>query len=148
MVLSDLAGSRLYLDTNIFIYAFEAQNRWTPVLIELFRLIEAKICESVTSEMTLAELLVKPLRDGNDAMVRRYQDALSPEGMISLVPVDRAILEAAAGIRAEKRIKLFDAIHVASCASARCQYLVTHDSPMVRALPDGIVAVDIEVLRA
>jgi hypothetical protein len=51
--------------------------------------------EALTSELTLAEVLVKPFRERNVAWQRTYQEVLQPSVNLRLLPVSRAIVIAA-----------------------------------------------------
>ena len=62
-------GDRLYLDTNIFIYAVEGFKPHDRILRELFELIADQAVHAVTSELTLAEALIVPFREERDAPV-------------------------------------------------------------------------------
>jgi predicted nucleic acid-binding protein len=63
--LSDLGGASVYLDANVFIYFLEGFAPASDFLGRLFAEIDAGRIRGVTSELTLAELLVKPIRDAN-----------------------------------------------------------------------------------
>ncbi len=56
-------SGRVYLDTNIFIYALEGYPTFRAVLTTLFAALDRGDLVAVTSELTLAEALVKPLLD-------------------------------------------------------------------------------------
>ena len=56
-------GRLVYLDTNVFIYALEGYPAFAEPLAALFRGIDNGTCRAVTSELTLAEVLVKPIKD-------------------------------------------------------------------------------------
>lgn len=60
VVLNAIRGGRVYLDTNIFIYALEGYADFIDDLTELFASIDAGNIRAVTSELTLAEVLVRP----------------------------------------------------------------------------------------
>jgi predicted nucleic acid-binding protein len=94
---------------------------------DLFAGLDAGRVSAVTSELTLAEVLVRPLRDGNTARQRAYEQALSDRPQLRLIPVDRAVLLAAARLRAAGNVRLPDAIHVATACAARCDVLITND---------------------
>jgi predicted nucleic acid-binding protein len=64
-ILAALQGQRTYLDTNIWIYAIEGYSTYAPALTDLFSAIDSHQLQAVTSELTLAEVLVKPLIDRN-----------------------------------------------------------------------------------
>jgi predicted nucleic acid-binding protein len=133
-----LAGSPLYLDANAIIYAVETGNRFTASLHDLFTTLDAGVNVAITSELTLAEVLVRPLAMQADNLVFRYERLLSGEGPIGLAPVTPPILRRAAQIRADTRLKLIDAIHVATAVELGCHVLVSNDAPLARALPGTI----------
>ena len=62
MAILTLSG-RIYLDTNIFIYALEGYPIFRTVLTTLFDALDRHEVSSVTSELTLAEAGVKPFLD-------------------------------------------------------------------------------------
>jgi predicted nucleic acid-binding protein len=59
---ASLAGRRAYLDANVFIYALNGFPSLVDVLGGIFGLLDQNLMTAVTSELTLAELLVKPHR--------------------------------------------------------------------------------------
>jgi predicted nucleic acid-binding protein len=61
-ILEELKGGKVYLDTNVFIYAVEAAAEHMAAVEALFGLIEDGAVSAVTGELTLAEVLAKPLR--------------------------------------------------------------------------------------
>ena len=60
-----LPGSRIYLDANIFIYALEGYPEFLKILTELFEMIDKGNIQACSSDLTLAETLVKPMMDNN-----------------------------------------------------------------------------------
>lgn len=58
-----ISGSRIYLDTNIFIYAIEGYPEYQSILTSLFSLFDEGTYSAVTSELTLAEVLIKPMKE-------------------------------------------------------------------------------------
>jgi predicted nucleic acid-binding protein len=124
-----LRGRRAYFDTNVFIYAVEGYPAYTPLLNVVYGLLESGELHAVTSEITLAEVLVKPLMDGNRALVQRYQEALDTSQGLTVVPISRSILLQAARVRAQAAsIPLPDAIHVATAQATGCPVLLTNDT--------------------
>ncbi len=125
--LNALIGDRVYLDANIFIYALEDFSPVGAKLRSLFARFDRGELQAVTSELTLAEVLVKPLRDGNTTASESYRRILQTSAALEVVPVGRDILLAAAALRAASTMKLPDAIHAATATSARCTTLLTND---------------------
>ena len=75
-----LAGQRVYRDTNIFIYAIEGVPPYGDAMRELFAAIDAGRIEAATSELSLAEALVRPLMTGNVELQEAYQEVLREGG--------------------------------------------------------------------
>lgn len=123
--------NRVYLDSNIFIRAFEApqQDDIAQDLIEMLGLIRiGSPPRFVTSQMTLAELLVQPIRKGDAFMREQYSALLSRSTPWLHVPlVSRSVLVGAAEIRARSKMKLPDAIHAASAIGTGCSHILTAD---------------------
>jgi len=119
---------RVYLDANIFIYALEGYSEFQSRLTTLFEAIDRHDLEAVTSELTLAEVLVKPFRDGNVKWQKTYQQILQHSSAVNVIPVSRKILVDAAQIRARHSIKLPDAIHVTTAQQLQCENFLTNDS--------------------
>jgi predicted nucleic acid-binding protein len=135
--MTELGPFRLYLDSNVFIYAAEGSEEIAEPLERLFGLLRAKSGVAVTSELTLAEVLPKA-----DVLQRRYYLSLIAwSGVIELQPVSRDILiEAASYRRIAGMPKLPDAIHVVTAVRSRCSRMLSSDRNMK--LPDGISLVD------
>src|SRR4051794_5420079 len=123
--LGTILGRAVYLDTNIFIYAVEGYEPEAAFLRELFAALERGRFAAVTSELTLAELLVKPFELGREDVVSAYTDLLEPSGRLAVVPVDRAVLVKAARHRATLGMLMPDAIHVATAVGAGCEMFLT-----------------------
>ncbi|PZO22498.1 MAG: hypothetical protein DCF25_02530 [Leptolyngbya foveolarum] len=56
-----LRGNRIYLDSNIWIYALENVPEYSSLLVALFELAENGSLTIITSELTLSEVLVRPM---------------------------------------------------------------------------------------
>ena len=124
---TNFLGQRLYLDTNIFIYAVELPKLLTKGQADLFEYIDQGAVTPVTSELSLAECLIDPLSKGDSELAATYEELLSGDTPVVLVPVHRDILISAAHIRALHRLNLPDAIHVASARAAGVTGFLTAD---------------------
>ena len=126
--LSDLAGRRLYVDSNLFVYALEDMAPWDEAAKAVFDLIDDGGAFGVTSELTLSECLTKPFRDGNDAIAGVYLEAIGDSGALAVAPVSREVLVEAARLRAtHPHLKTPDAVHVATAVLTGCEILITND---------------------
>lgn len=119
---------RVYLDTNVFVYALEGYDEFRQVLTALFQRIDHGALQAITSELTLAEVLVKPLLDRSQERETAYHQVLRSSSTLQVVPITREVLVTAARLRAEQGLKLPDAIHAATAQLTNCQQFLTNDT--------------------
>jgi predicted nucleic acid-binding protein len=82
----------------------------------------------VTSELTFAELLVKPYKMKRYDLINAYDNWTISNLYIEVVPVVREVLRDAAYLRArDKSLKLPDAIHLTTAQGTKCRYFLTKD---------------------
>lgn len=117
-------GALLLLDTAPIIYALEEHPRFAARFQPLFdRHAAGEILFAVTT-LTIAEVLTGPLGAGEEALAKRYRAVMESWQVIDLTA---EIAESAARFRATLRLKLPDAIQLASAIAANADALVTHD---------------------
>jgi len=121
------AAGPVYVDTNALIYRVERIEPYLTVSQPLWDALDAGRVEVVTSDLSLLEVLVKPLRDGNTSLVDLDRTVLLGTIGLTVHPVTRAILEAAARFRAQYGLRTPDAIHAACSQATRCTQFVTND---------------------
>lgn len=146
VILNTIRGERVYLDTNVFIYAIEGYPEFVDELNEFFDSIDAGNLRAFTSELTLAEVLVRPLMDGNLEIQTAYQQALQSSEGLEVVPVSREVLIEAARWRAVANLRLPDAIHGATAILTGCETFLTNDRRLA-ALPSIEVVLLSEVIE-
>ena len=127
---------RYYLDTNVVISVVEAAGHLAETQTKFIAKIDGAAIEALTSELTLAECLVKPFADKNAAAVEAYLLFLNGRRNFPVVPIDRHILTYAARLRTELGVKLPDAIHIATAEAAVCTVFLTNDRGI--RLPEGM----------
>lgn len=106
---------------------YEGFARHRVFIEELFCEIEAGHANAVTSELTLAEALVKPLEIDRQDIADLYIELIQSSDHLIVIPIDRSILVDAAHDRARLGIKLPDAIHVATAVVVGCQIFLSND---------------------
>jgi len=114
------------LDTNAYIYFLEGREPYVFFLIPLLQRVQRGEANLIVSVITEAELLVRPQREGDLEAIERIGDLLSEDG-IYVVGVDRRIARRTASLRAEKRLRLADAIIVATAIETECEAIVGND---------------------
>lgn len=93
------------------------------------------------------EVLVKPLRDGNQELVTLYRQVLLGTAGLTCLPIRLAFLERAASLRAMHNLRTPDAIHAATALETGCSLFVTND-PSFRPIPNLNVAVLDEIIAS
>ena len=116
--------STVVVDTAPFIYILESHPQFANQFAGLFEAAAAGKLTIALSTITLAEVLTGPFRAGQTALAKRYEKALSG---YTLIPVTPSIAALAAQLRAHYRLKLPDAIQLASALDAGAAAFVTHD---------------------
>lgn len=124
-----MAANRLYLDANIFILAFENNDEVSRKLLDLISLNEnTKVRFLTTSELTLAELMVEPLRKNIERLIEIYDNLTIGNAFIHVGTVSRDVLWNAALLRAENSsLRLPDAIHLSTALHFGCAYFLSAD---------------------
>ena len=67
------ASARVYLDTAPIIYSVERHADYWQLLLKLWVSAQAREIEVVTSELTLLETLVQPIRENNQTLISAYE---------------------------------------------------------------------------
>lgn len=119
----------IYLDACIFIYAIEGAPGWRAAIEARSRTHVAP--RFVTSQLSRLECRTKPLRDGNDALLLRYDAAFAPDS-VRLVDVSSAVIDRATVLRARHGFKVPDAMHLATAIELGVDELWTGDAGLAR----------------
>jgi predicted nucleic acid-binding protein len=117
--------SRIFWDTNLFIYLWEDYGELSRVTAELRTKMLRRGDQLLTSTLTLGEILVKPTVAGNTDLCKKYEDALARAAL--LIPFDATVAKIYASIRRDRLLKAPDVIQLASAASAGADLFITND---------------------
>jgi predicted nucleic acid-binding protein len=129
--------SKVFFDTNLFIYLLEDKGERGARVSELVQRLSERQDELLTSTLTLAEVLVKPLSMGDEAWADRYEKLMNTPG-VSLLSFDRSCARIYAQLRRDKTIKPPDVIQLSCAASAKCDLFITNDERLSRKIVPGI----------
>ena len=119
----------LLIDSAPIIYVLEDHPQFGPRFAPLFAAHAAGRLRFAVTTITVAEVLVGPLRAGDDALAQRYRVILESWRPIAL---DLEIAASAARLRASLRLGLADAVQAASALAINAEALVTHDRDFSR----------------
>lgn len=119
----------LLIDSAPVIYFLEGHPKLGPRFKPLFEEHAAGRLRFAVTTITVAEVLTGPLQAGAEELARRYRGILQSWHVIEL---GLEIAESAARLRASLRLKLADAVQVASALAVNADALVTHDRDFSR----------------
>ena len=120
------------LDTPIFIYFLENNERYGPLAQLTINGIEKGKWRGVTSTITLMEITVRPWQLGRESAAREYEAILVHFPNLSVVDVDRNVARAAAQLRAKYNVSPPDALQVAASLSYGAKAFLTNDKRLSR----------------
>jgi predicted nucleic acid-binding protein len=129
--------SKVFLDTNIFIYLIEDRGILGKEANGLLERLSLRRDHVFTSTLTLGEILTQPLSQGKTKLAGEYEEALNSPG-VNMLDFDRNAARIYARVRQDKSIKAPDAIQLSVAAAARCDLFITNDDRLSRKMVDGI----------
>ena len=120
--------TRVFWDTNLFVYLFEG-GEYASRMRDIRSRMRERGDLLFTSALTLGELLVKPRQKG-EAAVRDHETTMRQ--IATILPFDAAAAPRYAAIRADRTIKAPDAIQLACAAAAGIDLFITNDDRLSR----------------
>jgi len=120
-------GAVVVVDSAPIIYFLKDHRSLAARFAGLFERAAAGEVGIAISTITLAEVLSGPLAAGNEVLCETYRAALTESLGWTTVPVTNEIATAAARFRTRYRLKLPDAIQLATVVVTGAHALVTHD---------------------
>lgn len=117
-------GALVLVDSAPIIYFLERHPVHGPRFQPIFDRHDAGDVSFAVTTMTMAEVLAGPFGAGEEALAKRYRAVMESWQVVNLTA---EIAESAARFRARLKLKLPDAIQVASAIAVNADALVTHD---------------------
>jgi predicted nucleic acid-binding protein len=118
--------SRVFWDTNLFIYLFEDYKEFSRSTAELRSKMLSRGDQLFTSTITLGEILVKPMQVGDEDLCHKYESAIISAAV--MLPFDISAAKKYASIRSNRSLRAPDAVQLACAAAAGVDLFVTNDT--------------------
>jgi predicted nucleic acid-binding protein len=128
--------SRIFWDSNLFIYLFEDYGEFSERVLALRHAMLERKDQLLTSTLTLAEILVKPIERGEVETARKYEQVVTVAA--SLLPFDLRAAKVYAHLRTDPTLRPPDAIQLACAAAAGVDLFITNDQRLRGRHVDGI----------
>jgi predicted nucleic acid-binding protein len=135
-------GQKIFVDTAPLVYLMEGQGLRAEKVAGLLELSTKVNATWVTSLVTYMEILVLPTREGQAALAGKYRDFLTNSDQISLHPLDVAVADVAVELRARHRLKVPDAVQLATARVSGADLILTNDRSWAVVPGPRIVCVD------
>jgi predicted nucleic acid-binding protein len=128
--------SRVFWDTNLYIYLFEDYGQFSAATAQLRTRMLQRGDQLLTSTLSLGEVLVKPMEANQKELSEKYETAIKATSV--LLPFDVKAARIYAALRADRALRPPDAIQLACAASAGVDLFITNDARLQNKHVDGI----------
>jgi predicted nucleic acid-binding protein len=128
--------SRIFWDTNLFIYLFEGSGSFSNQVVALRKRMLARGDQLFTSAITLGEILVKPVQDGDKKAVAYYQKLITTVAVV--VPFEEKAALVYARLRQDRSLRPPDTMQLACAATAGVDLFISNDERLHTKQVDGI----------
>jgi len=126
----------IYVDTAPLIYLVEHVPQYGDLVAQRLSSTDAL----VVSDLSRLECRVKPMRDGNTALLDEF-DRFFNESVSEVLALSREVIDRATEIRSLYGFKTPDAIHLAAAILSNCELFLTNDRRL-----DGFTGLRVETL--
>jgi predicted nucleic acid-binding protein len=109
--------SRIFWDTNLFIYLFEDYGHLSQQVAVLLKKMEGRGDELLTSTLTVGEITAKPLSQGDTNRSHHYEEAIRSNAVVLSFDLPAARHFAKLRASHQKSIRPPDAIQLACAAT-------------------------------
>lgn len=128
--------SRIFWDTNLFIYLFEDYGEFSRRVQHLRSSMLSRGDQLLTSSLTLGEILVKPVEQGDSDLCARYENAITASSVV--VPFDVKAAKLYAALRRDRALRAPDAVQLACAGSVGTDLFITNDARLQSKTVSGI----------
>jgi len=120
--------SLISLDTNIFVYYFDSNSTFFPEVKDIFTQIDVAKVKILLPVMVFAEILSHPPLTENQ--ITEYSSFFEENDLFLFKNVDTKVAKTAAFLRRKYKIKILDAIILASAIESGADVFITADSKL------------------
>ena len=129
--------SRVFWDTMLLIYLLEGNPKFRPRADALLTRSRKRGDSLYTSHLALGEIMAGAERFGQPLKVASVRKTLDEMGF-RFLPFDAGAVQPFSSLRGRQKIKIADAIHLASAASAGIDLYLTGDTQLFKLDVPGI----------
>ena len=83
-LIARMAGRRVYIDTNIFIFFLQRDERYFSVVAPIIQACSSRRIFGVTGDLVLAEVMVHPYRSGDATVIAQFRSFFGQKNFLSI----------------------------------------------------------------
>jgi predicted nucleic acid-binding protein len=136
-----LRGTVVGVDTAPLIYLIEENQTDLPFVQAFFEAVDRSEFRVTTSVLTLTEVLVHPMRQGDHDLADQYRRILLHANQVT-IPVSDLIAEEAAQLRAQHGLRTPDAIQLPTAIRSGASSFLTNDARLPAVAPLKMLALN------
>ena len=133
--------NRVFIDTAPFIYLLERDDELNRTVYQQFENWFESNSVLLTSVLTLAEVLVYPKQKKQVALENKYKYLIKEMLSEPLVAMDEEIADKSVFFRVKYKLKMPDAIQVATAIQTGCDIFYTNDKDLKKVKEIKIITV-------
>jgi len=118
--------SRIFWDTNIFIYLFENYGKFSQIAAELREKMLLRGDQLLTSTLTVGEILVKPMQADDQELCQKYETSISNTAIV--LPFDLRAARLYASLRTDEALRAPDVVQLSCASVGGADLFVTNDN--------------------
>lgn len=154
--LSKLNAAEVFIDSNIWLYAFTAHPQWGDACRDLLKKIEMEQIEGYTSPLVVAETIHKlmlfevrdrfkiPLLSAVSYLKKNYAviptlgqfqkalDRIYVRANVTILEINNTVFALSYSLINKHQLLSFDALHAATCLAYNVRHLATNDKDFKR----------------
>ncbi len=125
--LAQMAGQRVYIDTNVFIYFLSRHPTYFEASLVVINACAESRIFGFTGDAAVAEVMVGAYKKADPTLAARFKLFFSQKNFLTIATHDGQTFDAAAQLVAKGGVKFIDALHMATAIQNQCVYFVTND---------------------
>jgi predicted nucleic acid-binding protein len=141
-LVDEVKGQKICIDTAPIIYFIEHQETYRNIIRPVFSEVDSGNIEAITSTITLLEVLVHPLRTGDETLAKKYRDILLSSEGLTTFEISHEVSEMASGLRAKYSIRTPDAIQIAVGILYGATHFLTNDPNLKKVSDIKVLVLD------
>lgn len=139
--LARIAGKRVYLDANLFIYFLAKNEHYFPAAAHFLEAAHNRQFFAVTGKAVIAEVMVNPYRVGNPEQIAKFKQFFAQD-FIAVVDHANHLFDTASMYAGTRRLGLMDAFHFATALDAGCEAMISNDQKLIRQIGLDVIGLD------